>query len=206
MTPATETQRPVRHLVSFDEFVERVQEHEKADLIDGVIYMASPESLEGNKLEFWLARLIGDFVEETDRGDVFVSRVAFRLAHHQSPEPDIAFVQKDRLHLSEYGYFDGAPDLAIELVSPESVQRDYEKKRKQYQTAGVREYWIIDEAMQEVILLRLQPNKEFVQVSPVEGRFESAVLTGFYLYPEWLWQSPRPKKGPILTKMLSENS
>ena len=206
MNPATETQRAVRHLVTFDEFVERVEEHEKADLIDGVIHMASPESLEGNKLEFWLARLIADFVEEKESGDVFISRVAFRLAHHQSPEPDIAFVQKDRLHLSQYGFFDGSPDLAIELVSPESVERDYHKKRKQYETAGVREYWIIDEAMQEVTLLRLKADGEFEQVAIQDGRFDSIVLPGFYLRPEWLWQTPRPKKGPILEQMLDDHS
>ncbi len=48
----------------------------------------------------------------------------------------------DRIH---HGRVDGPPDLAIEIVSPESVERDYEKKRKQYQRARVPEYWIIDE-------------------------------------------------------------
>ena len=195
--------RIMNHQITFDEFYEIVREDEKADLIDGVIHMASPESLEGNKLVFWLARLIGDYVEETEQGDVYVSRVAFRLSKHQSPEPDIAFVHKDRRHLDRYGFFDGAPDAAFEFVSPESVQRDYEKKRKQYQTAGVREYWIIDEAMQEVILLRLQPNGEFAQVAPRDGQFDSIVLPGFYLRPEWLWQSPFPKVVPILARLLN---
>jgi Uma2 family endonuclease len=193
----------MKHHITFDEFLENVREDQKADLIDGVIHMASPESLEGNKLGFWVARLIGDFVEETEQGDVFVSRVAFRLAKDQSPEPDIAFVHKDRLHHSHYGYFEGAPDLAVEVVSPESVERDYEKKRNQYQTAGVREYWIIDEITEQVTLLRLQPSGEFVSVAPNEGRFESIVLPGFYLRPEWLWQTPLPKKAPILARLLN---
>ena len=203
MNTTAEKQRVVKHLVTFDEFCLRVQEHEKADLIDGVIYMASPESLEGNELVFWVARLVGDFVDEKESGKVYIERVAFRLGLHQSPEPDIAFVHKDRLHLCQYGYFDGPPDLAMEFVSPESVERDYEKKRKQYQTAGVREYWIVDEATQEVTLLHLQANGEYEKAAPRDGRFESVVLPGFHLRPEWLWQSPLPKKGPILARLLS---
>ena len=203
MNTTTEKQRVVKHLVTFDEFCLRVQEHEKADLIDGVIYMASPESLEGNELVGWVLWLMVGFVDEKESGTVYMERVAFRLGLHQSPEPDIAFVHKDRLHLCQYGYFDGPPDLAMEFVSPESVERDYEKKRKQYQTAGVREYWIIDEATQEVTLLQLQPNGEYQQVALRDGRYESVVLPGFHLRPEWLWQSPLPKKGPILARLLA---
>lgn len=198
----TELARTEKHLVTCDEFFVRITEEQKADLIDGVIHMASPESLEGNELVFWLARLIADFVEATDRGKVFIERVAFRLAKHQMPEPDVAFVARDRLHLARYGYFDGPPDLAIEVVSPESGDRDYRDKRKQYQTAGVREYWIIDEELTKVTLLKLSAAGEFVEVEPADGRLDSSVLPGFHLRPEWIFSSPRPSKAKILASLL----
>jgi Uma2 family endonuclease len=191
-------------LYTFEDFCWHVKDGQKADLIDGVIYMASPESTEGNKLFVWLLRLMGDFVEERDLGDVYGSRVAFRLAERQSPEPDIAFVCKDRLHLIRPGHVDGPPDLAIEIVSPDSVDRDCVAKREQYRRARVPEYWIVDEMEQRVTLLRLTAGGAYREVGPRKGVLSSQVLPGFWLRPEWLWQDPRPKMAAVLAELLKE--
>src|SRR5262245_51207439 len=132
---------------TFDDFCVLVKDGQKADLIDGVIYMASPDSLESDELVVWLLRLVGDYAEINALGKVTGSRRAYRLDEKNSPEPDLAFVLKERAHLARKGHFDGPPDLAIEIVSPESVERDYHKKRALYQRAGVAEYWIIDEEL-----------------------------------------------------------
>jgi Uma2 family endonuclease len=195
--------RIAKYQITFDEFLEMVREDRKADLIDGVIHMASPESLEGNDLVGWVLVVLRMFVRRRKLGQVYFERVAFRLAEHQSPEPDIAFVRKDRLHLARYGYFNGPPDVAFEFVSPESVQRDYEVKRRKYQEAGVSEYWIIDEHLQTVGLLHAGTDGIYAETEPMEGRFESRVIPGFYLRPEWLWQSPLPDEMEILLDMLA---
>jgi Uma2 family endonuclease len=140
---------------TFEDFCWLVKDGQKADLINGVIYMASPDNWDANKLFVWLLRLLGDFVEERDLGEVCGSRVVFRLSEKESPEPDIGFVRKARLHLVQRGFVDGPPDLAIEIVSPESVDRDYGAKREQYRWARVPEYWIVDEVEQRFTLLRL---------------------------------------------------
>jgi Uma2 family endonuclease len=191
-----------KKLLTFEDFSVLVKENQKADLIDGVIYMGSPENTDANDLFVWLLRLIGDFVEEKELGRIFGSRVAFRLAEHQSPEPDIAFIRKERLDIIKPGFVAGHPDLALEIVSPESVERDYEKKRKQYQTAQVPEYWIVDEIEQKVTLLRLDLKGRYREVRPKKGVLASETMPGFWLRPEWLWQSPLPKKGPILEQLL----
>ena len=195
--------RIMKHLITFDEFYEMVREDQKADLIDGVIHMASPESLEGNDLVGWVLVVLRLFVRQRNLGQVYFERVAFRLAEHQSPEPDIAFVRRDRLHLARYGFFDGPPDVAFEFVSPESVQRDYEVKRRKYEEAKVSEYWIIDEHMQTVQLLHAGTDGVYQETEPVEGRFESRAIPGFHLRPEWLWQSPMPDEMQILLDMLA---
>jgi Uma2 family endonuclease len=191
-------------LVTFDEFCLVVKEDQKADLIDGVIHMASPDNTDANDLFVWLLRLIGDFVEEKELGKVYGSRVAFRLEAHQGPEPDIGFIRKERLHLVQRGFVDGQPDLAIEIVSPESVERDYEKKRKQYQDAQVSEYWIVDEILQKVTLLRLDLKGQFREARSRKGALHSDVLPGFWLRPEWLWQTPLPKKSVVLAQLLAD--
>jgi Uma2 family endonuclease len=193
-----------KRLITFEEFCVLVKEDQKADLIDGVIYMASPENTDANEFFVWLLRLLSDFVEEKDLGKVYGSRVAFRLAEHQSPEPDIAFMRKDRLHLVKRGFIAGAPDLAIEIVCPESIESDYKKKRKQYQDAQVPEYWIVDEIEEKVTLFRLDLKGRYHEVRPKKGILLSEVVAGFYLRPEWLWQRPLPGLLEIVTQILAE--
>lgn len=175
----------------------------KADLIDGVIYMASPDNTDAADLFMWFGGLMEYYVEFKELGKVYGSRVAFRLNDRNSPEPDIAFICKRRLHLVHRGHVAGAPDLAAEIVSPESVQRDYEAKRDLYQKAGVREYWIIDEMRRRVTLLRLTAKGIYRKVRPQNGVLRSEVVAGFWIRPEWLWQNPRPKKLEVLQQLLA---
>lgn len=187
---------------SFEEFCLLVKEKQKADLIDGVIYMASPDNEEHDELYVWLIRLLGDYTELKDLGKVTGSRRAYKLDERNSPEPDIAFVRQDRLHLSQFGHFEGAPDLAIEIVSPDSAERDYDKKRSLYQRAKVPEYWIIDEELKKVTLLRFDAKDKYREVKVRRGELHSQVLAGFWLRVEWLWQPTRPRKTEALTTIL----
>jgi Uma2 family endonuclease len=186
---------------TFDDFCYLVRDGQKADLIDGGIYMASPENTDANDLFVWLLSLLKLFVHRQKLGKVFGSRVAFRLDTQNSPEPDIAFVRKERLDLVHRGYVDGPPDLAVEIVSPESVDRDYDTKRRQYEEAGVPEYWIVDELDQKVTLLRLTAAGKYREVRPRKGELHSQVLPGFWLRAEWLWQDPQPDLEEVLTQI-----
>jgi len=192
-----------RKACTFEEFCFLVKHGQKADLIEGVIYMASPDNTDANRLNKWLLRVMEGLAEELDQGEMFFSRVAFRLDDQNAPEPDLAFVKKERLHLVKRGSIAGPPDLAVEIVSPDSVERDYKKKRAQYQQFGVPEYWIIDELEQKVVLLRLDARGRYREVRPKKGVLTSEVLKGFWLRPGWLWQDPRPQALAIAQQLLA---
>src|SRR5262249_29904627 len=149
-------------------------------LIDGVIYMASPENTDANKLFLWLASIMNIYARRKKLGEIFGSRVALRLDVEHGPEPDIAFVRTEHLDRVERGHVAGAADLAVEIVSPDSVERDYYRKRELYQEYGVQEYWIIDEMDQSLTLFRLKRGK-YREVRPKQGKFHSEVLSGFWL-------------------------
>jgi Uma2 family endonuclease len=187
---------------SFDDFCALVKDGEKADLIGGVIYMASPDNMDANDLFVWLLRLLADIVEIKDLGKVNGSRAAYRVNQANSPEPDVAFIRRGRTNLVRRGFVNGPPDLAIEIVSPDSVERDYETKRDLYQDAGVQEYWIVDEVEHKVTLLRLAANGKYREVRSRRGELHSRVVPGFWLRPEWLWQRPLPKKTDVLALLL----
>ncbi|MBL8798652.1 MAG: Uma2 family endonuclease [Planctomycetia bacterium] len=188
---------------TFDEYCARIKEHEKADLIDGVIYMASPENTDDNRLVKWLAVLLHLYVEQKVLGEIFLSRVAFQLDDTNAPEPDIAFVARQHAHRIKCGRVQGPPDLAMEIVSPDSVERDYGKKRSQYERFGVLEYWIVDEIERKVTLLRLGPKGKYREVRPKQGNLHSEVLPGFWLRPEWLWADGRPNTMQALREILN---
>jgi Uma2 family endonuclease len=185
------------------DFDAMVREDQKADLIDGVIYMASPENTEANELFVCLLWIMSGFADIKDRGKVFGSRVALRLDIQNSPEPDILFVKTENLGRVERGGIKGPADLAVEIVSPDSVERDYEKKRNQYEAAGIPEYWIVDEELPKVTLLRLGARKKYRESKPRKGVLTSEELTGFWLRPDWLFSQPRPKKMDVLQEILA---
>jgi Uma2 family endonuclease len=190
--------------LTFEDFCYLVREDQKADLIDGVIYMASPENTDANDLFGWLFAVIFIFAEERKLGRIFGSRVACRLDDQNAPEPDILFVRHEHDDRVQRGGVEGVPDLAIEIVSPESVERDYEDKRKKYQRFGVSEYWIIDEEEKTVLLLRLSAQGRYREVKRRGGVLRSDVLTGFWLDPNWLWQQPRPPRLAVVLQLLAE--
>jgi Uma2 family endonuclease len=191
---------------TYDDFCFRVREDEKGDLIDGVIYMASPENTDANELFVWLLTLLNLYARKQELGKVYGSRVALRLDDRNGPEPDILFVKKERLHLVKRGHIDGPADLAVEIVSPESVERDYGDKMEQYRRFGVPEYWIVDELEERVTLHRLNTRAEYREVRPRKGELHSQALQGFWLRSDWLWRDPRPDETETLATILSRQA
>jgi Uma2 family endonuclease len=190
-------------LYTFEEFCALIPEGQKADLIDGVIYMASPDNIEHYHINRWLSRLIEDYLDASMiEGDVFGYKIAFRLGPTGGPEPDLGYVQGSRLHLVKTTYVDGPPDLAIEIVSPDSIERDYKKKHKQYEEASVGEYWIIDPMKEKMTCFVLSGKGKFKQVRARGGKIHCQIIPGFWVRPGWFWQAPLPKKNEVLAEIL----
>lgn len=135
-------------------------------------------------------------------GEVFGSRFAFQVSELRAPEPDVAFVCSDRLHLVEETKMVGAPDIAVEIVSRESRQRDYFDKKRLYEEAATPEYWIIDPLQRRAEFYRLREGR-YVLVSLENNRiFRSEVLRGFWLDVEWLFMEPLPSAYEKLHEIL----
>jgi Uma2 family endonuclease len=98
---------------------------------------------------------------------------------------------------------DGGPDIAVEIVSRDSVTRDYNEKRELYQSAGVEEYWIVDPRAKRVQFLQLE-NGQY-ELAPLEDNriFRSRVIPGFWLNVDWLLQRPVPRAYDCLHEILA---
>lgn len=126
-------------------------EDRRAELIDGVIYdMAAPSTIHQLILGDLYAKFRGCAEEHDMPCDVYLSPCDVRL-----DRDDYTMVQPDLLVVcaEDDGYYEqveGAPDLAVEILSPSTRQKDMVLKLYKYQNAGVREYWIVDPLYQRV--------------------------------------------------------
>lgn len=71
-------------------------------------------------------------------------------------QPDIVFVAASRLHIIDERIW-GAPDLAIEVLSPRTAERDRTTKLAWYRRYGVAEAWLVDVGTRAVTIVSLAP-------------------------------------------------
>ena len=85
---------------------------------------------------------LGAYIRRHNLGRVFSSQLGYRLASDPDTVriPDLGFIRRERLDAVGViqGYFPGAPDLAIEVISPNDRYRDVENKLMDYFAAGTR--------------------------------------------------------------------
>jgi Uma2 family endonuclease len=189
-------------LLSEEEFEAWINEKTRAEWVDGTVVIMAPDNLFHSRKNHFLGMLLDLFVTRKKLGDVFTPNVQVRLgAQRRRRIPDVCFVSRKNSAAITETYIDGAPDLVVEIVSPESESRDWREKFYEYEAAGVREYWIVDPASQRVEIYALDRKAKYQMQPEKDGKIASKVLKGFYLRPAWLWQKPEPDVIAILKEL-----
>lgn len=113
---------------------------QRAELIDGRMYMMAPPTTIHQRVSYAVARKISDHIDKKwGNCEVFLAPFAVLLNEDRQNyvEPDISVIC-DKNKLDEKGC-NGAPDWIIEVTSPANPQNDYGIKLFKYRTAGVRD-------------------------------------------------------------------
>ena len=161
-------------------------EERRAELIDGVFYDMAAPSLRHQSILLSLAIQFREYIKEHDPAcEVYIAPCDVRL-----DKDDYTMVQPDLFVIcGEYDRnavcYEGAPDLAIEILSPATRSKDMLLKLFKYQQAGVREYWIVDPKFNKVTVHYFDTEEydpkqySFKDVVPIEisGRQCSIDLT-----------------------------
>lgn len=182
--------------MSYEKYHAWVDEDTHAEWVDGeVIVHMPPLDIHQTILNF-LNRLLAEYVEVLELGVVFIAPFEMRLlAQNSARQPDIFVITKEQMSRLTPERFEGPADLVVEIVSKDSVRRDRQEKFREYQDAGVREYWIVDSrrGRDRADFYRLDDEGQYVLYATEDDeRVESVVLPGFWLRPAWLWQHRKP--------------
>ncbi|CEP68866.1 Nuclease, putative, TT1808 [Moorella glycerini] len=176
--------------MTFEQFLIWADEDTLAEWVEGEVVLMTPASLRHQRLAGFLMVILREFVTTYDLGEVLFAPFLVRLPEplKRAREPDLIFVSKERLYLLKPTYLDGAPDLIIEITSPESLERDRGVKYKEYEQSGVKEYWLIHPDTCQGEFFQLQEGG-YRQIYPDEDDvYHSRVLSGFKLRLNKLWE------------------
>ena len=134
---------------------------QRAELIDGQMYMMAPPNFRHQKLVMELSAVIHQYIKNHG-GSCEVLPAPFAVFlncdDRNYVEPDISVIC-DKNKLTDKGC-NGAPDWVIEVTSPSNPQNDYGVKLFKYRTAGVREYWIVNPQKNTVMVYDLENEKK----------------------------------------------
>lgn len=156
----------------------------KAELIEGVVYVASPVSLNHGKPHFQVHYWLGEYSFNTPGVEGSTDTTLLLSAGENEPQPDV-FLYWDEAHSgklreNDEGMFEGSPDLAVE-ISASSASYDLHDKKRAYARNGVQEYIVWQIYEKRIDWWRLREG-EYVALTPDErGVIHSEVFPGLHL-------------------------
>ncbi len=119
--------------------------------------MMSPAGFGHGRIANRISVRLGTFVEERSLGVVTTAETGFQIGRDPDTvrAPDVAFVRAERLPAIEpLGYFQGAPDLAVEVLSPQDRAGEAVAKVQDWLDADCREVWVVDPRTRTVTVYR----------------------------------------------------
>lgn len=173
------------------EFERRYKAHpeiRKAELIEGVVYVASPvrvrrHGIPHSDIISWLG-----WYRAATRGVYVADNSTLQLDLDNEPQPDVAiWIEGGNAYINAEDYLEGAPELIVE-VAGSSASIDLGDKLRAYRRNGVQEYLVLLTHEREVRWFSWRTG-ETEEIQPDEqGILRSFVLPGLQLHPGLFWQ------------------
>ena len=123
--------------------------NKRTELVRGVLVVREPAGFAHGRVAMRIALKLGAHVEQTRAGELLAAETGFTLA--RGPDtvraPDVAFVSRERVpEPFPRGFPELAPDLAVEVLSPDDRPGEVLAKVADWLNAGCRLVWVVDPA------------------------------------------------------------
>ncbi len=177
---ATLADEPVERLYTAEELLE-LEDGFRYELLDGHL-VERVMGAEAGRIEARILRKLDEFCDVHDSGYVFSPTTGYILFPEQSNRvrfPDGSFVKHHRLPNDQppRGYIRLAPDLAVEVISPNDEACDLQEKIEEYLQAGVQPIWVIYPRTKRIIVFRADGTVS--RLTETESIVGDSVLPGF---------------------------
>ena len=185
-----------------DEFMRRweaMPDLKHAELIDGIVYLASPLGKDHSLFHLALSGWLDRYVEHTPACQGGIEDT-WLMSKHDVPLPDLTLTILPRYggqSRTEGQYSAGAPELILE-VAVSSTSRDLGVKLRLYEQMGVREYLIAVAAEEKLIWNELTPSGYRTRKPGRDGMIRSRCFPGLWLDTEALWHLDRTSLSAVL--------
>ncbi len=152
----------------------------KYEVMKGVLLTMSPAGIEHEHIGVRLISALDSFLKTRKLGIVVGSSAGFWMKNRDFLSPDVSFIAKERLKGRKRApkkFFDGAPDLAAEILSPSDTVEGLHEKMVDYFANGCRLVWVVNPEEQVVLVYRSpQPNQLLREGDVISGE---EVVPGF---------------------------
>jgi Uma2 family endonuclease len=153
----------------------------RCELVRGTLVMMVPAGADHGGIANEIAFRLTEFVKPRKLGRVFAAETGFFL--FRDPDtvraPDAAFVRAGRPPSPARGYYPGAPDLAVEVLSPDDRPKEVREKVAEWLRGGTSVVWVVDPAARTATVH--EPGREPRTMSESDALRGGDVLPGFEL-------------------------
>ena len=164
------TQTTTKELYSFEEYLNYDDGTDnRYELIDGKLELMNPPTFRHLLISDFIADSFKTQIKNLKLPWMCFREAGIRTGWRKSRLSDVYVVTSEQVmdFLDESAVCQSPPLLVVEVVSPESIKRDYRYKRSEYAALEIPEYWIVDPIESKVTVLLLE-----------EGLYEDTEFTG----------------------------
>ena len=161
-----------------EKFYEELRDDQKAEFINGEVFVHSPVKYEHAVASDNLFKLLSVYVEKHDLGQVRHEKLLVVLTRNDY-EPDIAFWGTEKSSRFVKGQMKfPAPELAVEVLSPTTENIDRQVKFEDFAAHKVNEYWIVDPDAETIEQYLLTGESYELSVKVKDGMVQSRAIRG----------------------------
>jgi Uma2 family endonuclease len=176
---------------TYDDYAALPDDGNRYEVIEGELVMAPAPRVSHQRCSFNLGLIIGPHVKGHGLGEVLTAPCDVVLDERNVLQPDLIFISRARSKVVTEKNLQGAPDLAVEILSPSSLRRDRIQKMRIYARHDVLHLWLFDaqaQTLEEFVL----DGSTYRLVSACEGdeTFHPAIFPGLEVPLKEVWGQP----------------